>query len=121
MSLWYFKRMLIVDAAVCSSIFSTPSNTSVFAQSRVSETLGCFELDLSDRSNDASDLVGQVLGDVGDLGENDLLLTLHVGVIDVEVEAATLQRLGEPRVLFDVRKTSGTCFASIVPSSGIET
>ena len=42
MSLCYFKRMLIVCAAVCSSIFSTPSSTSVLAQSSVSDTDGDF-------------------------------------------------------------------------------
>ena len=31
----------------------------------------------------------------GHLGEHDLLLALHVGVVDVQEEAATLERLGQ--------------------------
>ena len=53
------------------------------------------ELELADRAHDAGHLVGQGLGDVRDLGEHDLLLALHVGVVDVEVEAAPLERLGQ--------------------------
>ena len=50
---------------------------------------------LADRAHDAHDLVGQVLRDVGHPGEDDLLLALEVGIVDVQVEAATLQRLGQ--------------------------
>ena len=58
---------------------------------------------------------------LGHLGEDDLLLALHVGVVDVQVQAAPLQRLADSsRVLFDVRNTSGICLAMIVPSSGID-
>src|SRR3954447_2857729 len=53
------------------------------------------ELELTDRTDDAGDLVGEVLGDVGNLREDDLLLALEVEVLDVEVEATPLERLGQ--------------------------
>src|SRR5437868_12837712 len=53
------------------------------------------ELELTDGANDASDLIREVLRDVGNLGEDDLLLALEIRVVDVEVQATTLQRLGE--------------------------
>src|SRR5262245_61405112 len=51
------------------------------------------ELELPDRPHDARDLVGEVLTDLGDLGENDLLLSVEVRVVDMQVEATALQRL----------------------------
>jgi hypothetical protein len=53
------------------------------------------QVELADAAHDAGDLVGEVLGDARHLGEHDLLLALHVGVVDVEEEAATLERLAE--------------------------
>jgi hypothetical protein len=53
------------------------------------------QVEHADRADDAAHLVGEVLGDAGDLGEDDLLLALHRRVVDVEVEAAPLERLGE--------------------------
>ena len=51
------------------------------------------QLELADRAHDARDLVGEVLVDLGHAHPHDLLLPLDVGVVDVQVEAATLQRL----------------------------
>ena len=53
------------------------------------------EVELADRADDAGDLVGEVVGDARHLGEHDLLLALERRVVDVEVEAAPLQRLGQ--------------------------
>src|SRR4051794_23544245 len=43
------------------------------------------QVELADAAYDAGDLVGQVGADLGHLGEHDLLLALHVRVVDVEV------------------------------------
>ena len=53
------------------------------------------QVELTDAAHDACDLVGEVVGDLGDPSGDDELLALEVGVVDVEVEAATLQRLGQ--------------------------
>ena len=53
------------------------------------------EVELPDRPDDAGNLVGQVLIDALDLGFDDLALALEVRVVDVEVEAAPLEGLGE--------------------------
>ena len=73
-----------------------PSSTSVRAQSMVSETDGDF-FRSSWRMLRTMRAIwsASVLGDVGDLGEHDLLLALHVGVVDVQEQAATLQRFAE--------------------------
>ena len=52
-------------------------------------------LDLADRTDNPGDLISQVFGDVRNLGEHDLLLALHIGVVDVEVKAAPFERLGQ--------------------------
>src|SRR5687767_11183711 len=51
------------------------------------------QLQLADGAHDAHDLVGQVLADVGHPGQHDLLLALDGRVVDVQVEAAALERL----------------------------
>src|SRR4051794_27593766 len=51
------------------------------------------QFELTNRPHDAGDLVGELLADVGHLREHDLLLALEIGVVDVEVEAAALERL----------------------------
>ena len=53
------------------------------------------QVDLADGAHDSGDLVGQVLGDTGNLGEHDLLLAVHLWVVDVEEQATTLERLGQ--------------------------
>src|SRR5438105_7451188 len=53
------------------------------------------QLQRPQRAHDAHDLVGQVLGDPRDPGQHDLLLPFQVGIVDVQVEAAPLERLGQ--------------------------
>src|SRR6202453_3547851 len=53
------------------------------------------ELERAQRSHDAGHLVGQLLADTRHLGPHDLALALEVRVVDVQVEAAALERLGE--------------------------
>src|SRR5271163_4162408 len=53
------------------------------------------QLERAQRAHDARHLVGQLLADARHLGPHDLPLALEVGVVDVQVEAAALERLGE--------------------------
>src|SRR5262245_31436202 len=53
------------------------------------------EVELADRADDPGHLVGQALGDVGHLGQHDLALAVEVRVVDVEEQAAPLERLGQ--------------------------
>src|SRR5829696_2555343 len=53
------------------------------------------QLELPDRAHDAGHLVGQGVGDAGNLREHDLALTVQIRVVDVEEQAAPLQRLGQ--------------------------
>jgi hypothetical protein len=78
-------------------MLSTFSSSSVRAQSSVSDTLGAF-LRSSWRiaADNACDLIGEVLGlTSGTLARTICLLTLELRVVDVQVQAATLQRLGQ--------------------------
>src|SRR5262245_21317597 len=53
------------------------------------------QLELANRADDAGDLVGEVVADSRHLGQHDLLLAVEIGIVDVQVEAAALQGLGE--------------------------
>ena len=83
--------------ASSSPISSRPSTTSVRAQSRVSETDGAFfrSSSRSERTT-CGDLLGQGAARCpGTRCDDDVALALDVGVADVQVEAAPLERLGE--------------------------
>src|SRR3984957_16166736 len=53
------------------------------------------QLERAQRAHDARHLVGQLFANARHLGPHDLTLALQVRVVDVQVEAATLERLGE--------------------------
>ena len=53
------------------------------------------QLHLAQPRDRLHELGGEPVVEVGHLGEHDLLLTLDVGVVEVQEEAATLERLGE--------------------------
>src|SRR5262245_58567250 len=53
------------------------------------------QLELADGAHDAGHLVGQALGDPRDLGQHDLPHAVEVGVVDVQAQAAPLERLGQ--------------------------
>ena len=96
MSVWYLSRMFSVSFAVFSSI-----DVDVEDHQRAGPVEGLgharclLEVHLADRAHDAGDLVGEAVGDPRHLGEHDLLLALQLRVVDVEVQAATLERLGQ--------------------------
>ncbi len=51
------------------------------------------EIERAERADDTGDLVGELGGDAGDLGEHDRPLALERGVVEVEEKAAALQGL----------------------------
>src|SRR2546421_320312 len=53
------------------------------------------QLELPDGSHDARDLLRELVVDVGDAHPDDVLLALEVGIVEVQIEAAALQRLRE--------------------------
>ena len=53
------------------------------------------QIERAQRADDAGDLVGELVGDPGDLGEHDRPLALEGRVVEVEEQAAPLQGLGE--------------------------
>src|SRR5215471_10272541 len=53
------------------------------------------QLQLANGPDHAGDLLRQLLVDLGNAHPNDVLLALQIGVVEVQVEAAALQRLGE--------------------------
>ena len=53
------------------------------------------QLERAQRAHDAGHLVGQLLADAGHLGAHDLALAVEVRVVDVQVEAAPLERFGQ--------------------------
>src|SRR5580700_6626075 len=53
------------------------------------------QLERAQRAHDACHLVGELLADARHLGPHDLALALEVGVVDVQVQAAPLERFGE--------------------------
>ena len=80
------------------------------------------QVELADRAHHARDLLGELLVDPGDPHPDDLPLPLEVGVVDVEVQAAPLQRLGQlPGVVRREDHERTLRAPSIVPSSGIDT
>src|SRR5260370_30339556 len=62
---------------------------------RLRDRRGLLQLELPDRADHAGDLLSELLVDFGDPDPHDVLLAFEVGVVDVEVQAAALQRLGE--------------------------
>ena len=52
-----------------------------------------FQLQIADGAHDADHLIGEGLGDARHPGQHDLLLPLEVGIVDVQEQAAPLQRL----------------------------
>ena len=96
MSDWYLSRMCSVAPASSSPISSRPSTTSVRAQSSVSETDGrLLQVERAQRAHDLGDLLGEGARDARDAREDDVAFALDVGVVDVQVQAAPLERLGE--------------------------
>ena len=96
MSVWYLSRMLaVLGGRLGVDLLDAQQHQRVGPVERLGHRRRLLQLELADRAHDAGHLVGQVVGDVGHLGEDDLLLALHVGVVDVEEEAAPLERLGE--------------------------
>ena len=86
----------MVALAVSASTCSTPSSRRVRAQSmRLGDGRRLLQLELPDRAHDARHLVGERVGDVRHLGEDDLLLALELGVVDVQEEAPALEGLGQ--------------------------
>ena len=85
-----------VSSTALSSRSRISSAISVRAQSTDSAIDGAF---FSSRSRSRADgrdqLAGDPLLEVGDLGEHDLALALLVRVVEVQVEAAPLERLGQ--------------------------
>ena len=80
------------------------------------------QVELADRPHDARDLLGELVVDLGHPHPHDLLLALDVGVVDVQEEAAALQRLGElAGVVRREDARSGAGVPTMVPSSGIDT
>src|SRR6516225_5417666 len=53
------------------------------------------ELQAPDGSYDPHDLIGKVIRNVRDAGEDDLLFPLELRVVNVQIEATPLQRLGQ--------------------------
>ena len=96
MSDWYLSRMWSVSVAVSASTDWMPSSSRVRAQSRVSDTDGAFfssrfRMERTMRttwSARASEMPGHP-------GQHDLLLPLEVGIVDVQEQAAPLERLGQ--------------------------
>ena len=86
------ERLGGLSASTCSM----PSSTSVRAQSSVSDTDGAF-FSSSWRIERTMRAIWSARLSVtpGDLGEDDLLLALEVRVVDVQEEAAPLERLGQ--------------------------
>ena len=96
MSVWYLRRMFSVSLAVASSMTSMLRIISVRAQSSVSDTLGdFFRSSWRIERTMRGDLIGEAVADPGHLRQHDLLLPLELRVVDVEVQAAPLQRLGQ--------------------------
>jgi hypothetical protein len=76
---------------------------------------------LAHRRDHARDLQRQRRVDARRACADDLRLTIDIGKIDVVVEAAPAQRVGELGVPFEVSTTRGIEVALIVPSSGMLT
>ena len=96
MSVWYLSRMCSVSLACCGvDVVDAEQHERAGPVDRLGHRRRLLQVELADRAHDAGDLVGEVVGDVGHLGQHDLLLALQIGVVDVEVEAAALQRLGQ--------------------------
>ena len=122
MSVWYLSRMCSVSRACAASIDSTPSTTRVRAQSRVSETDGRLaQLEGAQGADDPGDLVGQLLADPRNPGQHDVALALEVGVVDVQVQAPPLERLGQLPGVVRGEEHQRHRVAATVPSSGIDT
>ena len=62
---------------------------------RLGDRRRLLQVERADRAHDLRDLLGERVVDLGHADPHDLLLALEVGVVDVQVEAAPLQRLGE--------------------------
>ena len=96
MSAWYFNRMCSVSFAPAASIVCDAEQ---HERARPVERLGdrrrLAQLERAQRAHDAGHLVGQLLADAGHLGPHDLALAVEVRVVDVQVQAAALERLGE--------------------------
>ncbi len=96
MSVWYLSRMWSVSlACVGVDVLDAEQHEGAGPVDRLGDRRRLLQVELADRPHDAGDLIGEVLADARHLGQHDLLLALHVGVVDVEEEAATLQRLGQ--------------------------
>ena len=96
MSARYLSRMWSVSLACSASTDSMPSSTSVRAQSSVSDTDGAFfssswRIERTMRATWSA----RRLADARHLGQHDRPLALEVGVVDVQEQAAALERLGQ--------------------------
>ena len=79
------------------TVGSICGSTEVDERARPVDRLGdrrrLLELERADRAHDARDLVGERFVDLGDAHAHDVLLALETRVVDVQVEAAALERL----------------------------
>ena len=76
---------------------------------------------LADRRDHARDLQGQRDIDAGRARQDDLRLAIDLGEIDVVIEAAAAQRVGQFARPLEVSTTRGIEVALMVPSSGMLT
>ena len=123
MSDWYLSKMLQRVARLLGvDVLDTEEHQRAGPVERLGHRRVLLELKLTDRPHDAHDLIGEVLADLGHAGEDDLLLALEIGVVDVQVEAAPLECFGQlASVVRSAGTRAGSASPTTVPISGIDT
>ena len=122
MSDWYFSSTCSVSPITCGiDLVLAEVEQRAGPVDRLGDRRRLLQVELADRTHDPRDLLRELVVDLGHADADDVLLALEVGVVDVEVEAAALQRFGELAGVVRREDDDRPLLARIVPSSGIDT